>query len=122
MMHRCTFRPLAIANLSFSRFSDYIILGGATEYGRALSMAAKQASQVASQSGFNVYSIVSMPAAGQYYAAPSDIYQPNYPVGFVLPTQQFNDVPQQGTIYYQNAPPPYPGKCSLLVTASPLID
>ena len=73
-------------------------------------MAAKQASQVASQSGFNVYSFVSMPAAGQYYAAPSDIYQPNYPIGFVLPTQQFNEVPQTGTIYYQNAPPPYPGK------------
>ena len=61
-------------------------------------MAAKQASQVASQAGFNINSFVTLPAASQYYEAPSNVYQPNYQVGFVLPTQQFSETPQAGTI------------------------
>lgn len=89
--------------------------GGAVEFGQAMRNAAKQAATMAQQSGFTAPPPYSpTPAAANYYQAPDDVYQPNYPVGFVLPTQTFPDAPPPGFIYTSDVPPPYPG----LITAT----
>lgn len=86
--------------------------GGATEFAQAMRNAAKQAQTNSQQSGYQpppAYS--STPDPSSYYQTPVDnVYQPNYPVGFVLPTQQFSQAPPPGFIYACDVPPPYPGK------------
>jgi len=83
--------------------------GGAIEFGQAMSMAAKQANDIAMQSAFQPPPAYTPSPAEQYYQAPGNVYQPMYPVGFALPTQVFNQAPPAGFIYAMDAPPPYPG-------------
>lgn len=94
--------------------------GGAIEFGQAMRNAASQAAALARQSGFTAPPpYTSAPAAANYYQASDDVYQPNYPVGFVLPTQTFPDAPPPGFVYTSDVPPPYPGLITqTTVTAS----
>lgn len=89
--------------------------GGAIEFGQAMRNAAKSAqtnAQQAPSQSFPTYT----PGSNQYYQTPVDnVFQPNYPVGFVLPTQTFSQAPPPGFIYACDVPPPYPG---IVATAS----
>lgn len=79
--------------------------GGAIEFGQALREAARRTSASPTpQEAFSAPSTFS-----EYYQAPDSAYQPNYPVGFALPTQTFSQAPPPGFVYMQQAPPPYPG-------------
>ncbi|XP_074596320.1 WW domain-binding protein 2-like [Brevipalpus obovatus] len=85
--------------------------GGATEFAQTMRNAAKQAQSNSQQSGYQLPAYSSTPDPSSYYQTPVDnVYQPNYPVGFVLPTQQFSQAPPPGFIYACDVPPPYPGK------------
>lgn len=81
--------------------------GGAIDFGSAMLKAAQMASRnyVADQPP--PYS----PPSGQWYAAPPPAYaaNPSGYQGWVPPTNVFPDVPQQGTVYMTDLPPPYPG-------------
>ncbi|CAG2105262.1 unnamed protein product [Medioppia subpectinata] len=82
--------------------------GGAIEFGQALDNAAKSATRNAHNMHFQPPPPYTA-AAGQYYQAPPNIYQPAYNCGFALPTQVFSTPPPAGFIYTMEAPPPYPG-------------
>ncbi|RWS15758.1 WW domain-binding protein 2-like protein [Dinothrombium tinctorium] len=82
--------------------------GGAIEFGQAMSNAAKLASNAATQQNFQPPPPYT-PTASSFYQAPDTVYQPGYPVGFVLPVNVFPDAPPPGFIYMTQAPPPYPG-------------
>ncbi|CAG2162882.1 unnamed protein product [Oppiella nova] len=82
--------------------------GGAIEFGQALDSAAKQANIAAREMQFQPPPPYTA-AAGQYYQAPPNVYQPAYNCGFALPTQVFSTPPPAGFIYAMEAPPPYPG-------------
>lgn len=88
--------------------------GGAIELGQAMAHAAKAASAVAQQMNYQQPPPAYTPAAAEtYYQAANSVYQPAYPVGFVLPTQVFNQAPPAGFVYATDAPPPYPGLTTL---------
>lgn len=86
--------------------------GGAIEFGQAMRNAAKSAQTNAQQSASQqppTYN-TNIPNSSQYYQTPVDsVFQPNYPVGFVLPTQVFSQAPPPGFIYACDTPAPYPG-------------
>jgi len=82
--------------------------GGAIEYGQALQNAARLTRNMAAQNAYQPPPPYTA-SASQYYQAPPTVYQPAYNVGFVLPTDVFNQAPPAGFIYTSEAPPPYPG-------------
>ena len=85
--------------------------GGAIDFGSAMLKAAQMASRnyVADQPP--PYS----PPTSQWYAAPPPAYaaNPSGYQGWVPPTNVFPDVPQQGTVYMTDLPPP----CEYFLTA-----
>lgn len=82
--------------------------GGAIELGQAMSNAARIASEAAKQMQFQPPPVYTATASA-YYQAPDNVFQPSYPIGFVLPTNIYPDAPPPGFIYTTQAPPPYPG-------------
>jgi len=88
--------------------------GGAIELGQAMANAARQAEQNARSTNYQAPPPYTPSATEALYQA-SNVYQPQYPIGFAMPTQLFNEAPPAGFIYATNAPPPYPG---LVTTAS----
>jgi hypothetical protein len=87
--------------------------GGAVEFGQAMREASRRVASMAASNPSANYTPSTF-ASNQYYQAPDSVYQPNYPVGFALPTQVFSQSPPPGFVYTYQAPPPYPG----LVTAA----
>lgn len=87
--------------------------GGAIEFGQTMAQASKQAASAARDTNFQAPPPYTPTAAQSYYQSASNAYQPNYPVGFALPTQVFNDPPPAGFVFAMDAPPPYPGLTTL---------
>lgn len=63
--------------------------GGAIELGQAMTLASRQAATQAQQAQFvpNFDPPPPYSAAASHYVDPNNVYNPNYNVGFVLPTQ-----------------------------------